>query len=167
MKLSVFFFMFLFVAKSYAGEPEIQEVKTLFQASAHSKVAANQLLKLLSEVGSSPSPLLICYKGAAEMMQAKYGFNPLHKFNRFKKGKKLIEHAVEKEPENVEIRFLRFIIQTNLPGFLNYNEHIQRDKSFLIANLKTTKDKILKQEIINYLTASKYCSLQEKKGLNT
>nr|WP_068887161.1 hypothetical protein [Pedobacter panaciterrae] len=166
MKLSVFLIMLLFVTESYAGEPEIQQVKELFEASASSKVSANQLLKLLTEVGPSSSPLLICYSGAAEMMQAKYVFNPLNKFKRFKKGKKLIEEAVKKDPENIEIRFLRFVIQTNLPGFLNYDGHIEQDKSYLMANLKTTGDKKLAKKILDYLYASKHYPLQEKKSKN-
>ncbi|NRF37643.1 hypothetical protein [Pedobacter foliorum] len=167
MKLSVFFITFLFVTTSSGTEPEIQKVKMLFEASADSKDAANQLLGLLSAVESSSSPLLICYKGAAEMMQAKYVFNPLNKFRSFKKGKRLIEAAVTKEPDNLEIRFLRFLIQTNLPGFLNYNDHIEQDKRYLIANLKATKDKELKQKVLKYLATSKHCSIAEKKGLST
>lgn len=167
MKLSVFFITFLFVTTSYATEPEIQKVKMLFEASADSKDAANQLLGLLSAVESSSPALLICYKGAAEMMQAKYVFNPLNKFRSFKKGKRLIETAVTKEPDNLEIRFLRFLIQTNLPGFLNYNDHIEQDKRYLIANLKATKDKELKQKVLKYLATSKHCSIAEKKVLTT
>jgi len=167
MKLSVFFVTLLFVTKSFATEPEIQKVKTLFEASAQSKDAASELLRLLSAVESSSTPLLICYKGAAEMMQAKYGFNPLNKFKHFKKGKKLIETAVAKEPDNLEIRFLRFLIQTNLPAFLNYHDHIEQDKRYLITNLKATKDKHLKQKVLKHLSTSKHCSAEEKKGLTT
>ncbi|WP_316820264.1 hypothetical protein [Pedobacter gandavensis] len=165
MKLTGFFILLLFAINSYATEPEIEKVKSLFQASAHNKGAADQLLKLLSNVNESSAPLLISYKGAAEMMQAKYAFNPINKIKRFNNGKRLLEDAVKKAPEQIEIRFLRFAIQTNLPGFLNYNDEIQKDKKYLLSNLKTTQDKKLKQNIVKYLSASKYCSAEEKKRL--
>ncbi|WP_316836547.1 hypothetical protein [Pedobacter nutrimenti] len=155
MKGPTFFLLLLFATKVCATEPDMEEVKTLFEASAYSRSSADRLLKLLSKVDHSSPPVLICYKGVAEMMQAKYGFNPVNKFRRFKRGKNLIEEAIKKEPDNPEIRFLRFIIQTNLPAFLNYSEHINEDKKYLLSNLQTTKDKKLKQDFLKYLSSSK------------
>ncbi|SHE49929.1 hypothetical protein [Pedobacter caeni] len=164
MKIAAIFLL-LFAIKTYPAEPELREVKSLFEAAAHSKAAADQLLKILSVIGPSSPPVLICYKGVAEMMRCRYGFNPVNKFKRFKKGKVLIEEAVKKDPDNMEIRFLRFAIQTNLPGFLNYNDDIIKDKKHLLSNVKAIKDKKLKQDILKYLSASSYCSEEEKKGL--
>ncbi|WGQ10868.1 hypothetical protein QG516_04270 [Pedobacter gandavensis] len=166
MKKTVFLMFMLLFSNIHAAEPEIQEIKQLFQASAKSKSAANQLLKLLADVTESSSPLLISYKGAAEMMQAKYAWSPVAKVKRFNTGKRLIETAVKKAPDHLEIRFLRFAIQTNLPAFLNYNDEIQNDKKFVLTHLKTTKDKTLKQNIVKYLSTSKYCTAEEKKALD-
>lgn len=167
MRKLLFFILLMCVTRTYAADPDIQEIKNLFQASAKSKASANQLLKLLSTVNEASNPLLISYKGAAEMMQAKYVFSPISKIKRFNTGKHLIEEAVKRAPENLEIRFLRFAIQTNLPAFLGYNEHIPQDKKYLLSHVKTTKDKILKQNIEKYLSTSKYCTAEEKKGLST
>ena len=161
------FLTLLLATKIYAADPEIQKVKSLFEAAAHSKDAADQLVKLLSATNQSSPPLLVCYKGAAEMMKARYEFNPIHKFKSFRKGKFLIEQAVKEDPDNTEIRFLRFAIQTNLPAFLNYNDNIQEDKKYLLDNLQTTKDNKLKQNIVKCLSASKYCSGEDKKRLAT
>lgn len=165
MKIAAFFLLFLFATKTYPAEPELREVKRLFEAAVHSKASADQLLTLLSAVGPASPPLLICYKGAAEMMRCRYGLNPVNKFRRFKKGKNLIEEAVKKEPDHPEIRFLRFAIQTNIPAFLNYNDDITKDKKYLLSRVKTIKDKKLKESILKYLTTSDYCSAEEKKGL--
>ena len=167
MKIASFFLLLLFVTKSYSAEPELQEVKSLFESAVHSKASSDRLLKILSDIGPASPPLLICYKGAAEMMRCRYGFNPIHKFKRFKKGKLLIEEAVKKEPDNPEIRFLRFAIQTNIPAFLNYNNDIKKDKKYLLSNVKTIKDKKLKESILKYMATSEYCSAEEKKGLTT
>lgn len=165
MKRVIFFIMMLFVTKTYSAKLEIEELRTLFEASAYSKTSADQFLKLLSTIDHSCAPILVCYKGAAEMMQAKYGFNPVNKLRRFKKGKTLIEEAVKKLPDNLEIRFLRLAIQTNLPTFLNYSGNIIEDKKYLLANIQTIKNKNLKQDILKYLLASKHCSAEEKREL--
>lgn len=167
MKIATFMFLLLFTTKIYSAEPELAEVKRLFEASVNSKASSDQLLKILSDIGPSSTPLLICYKGAAEMMRCRYGFNPINKFKRFKKGKNLIEAAVKKEPDNIEIRFLRFAIQTNIPAFLNYNEDITKDKKYLLNNVKTIKDKKLKEGMLKYLLTSDHCTAGEKKGLST
>jgi hypothetical protein len=165
MKQVAFLIMMLFVTKTYSAKLEIEELKTLFEAAAYSKASADRFLKLLSTVDHSSTPILICYKGVAEMMQAKYGFNPISKLRRFKKGKTLIDEAVKKQPDNLEIRFLRLAIQTNLPAFLNYSDNIIEDEKYLLANIQTIKNKNLKQDILKYLLASKHCSAEEKKEL--
>lgn len=165
MKMFMLLFSFFYLNFATATEPAITELRTLYDQAASSKSAAKQLLTLLKPVDDQSNPLLICYKGAAEMMQAKYGLNPVNKLSRFKAGKELIEKAIKKAPEEAEIRFLRFTIQTNLPSFLGYNDNIKEDKELLLAKQDKLKDKVLKQNIAKYLSASKHCSEEEKKGL--
>lgn len=99
------------------------------------------------------------------MMAAKYTLNPISKMNSFKKGKSLLEAAVKQDPAHLEIRFLRFSIQTNLPSFLGYDAHIQEDKRFLLKQVAATEDKDLKNKVIQYLSSSKYCTEEEKKNI--
>ncbi|AMP98553.1 hypothetical protein AY601_1638 [Pedobacter cryoconitis] len=162
MKTLTLFILFMYGSHSY---PEITELRTLYYESANDKAAAGKLLDLLSNVDDQSSQLLICYKGVAEMMQAKYTMSPISKFRRFKKGKEYIESAVAIDPENLEIRFLRFTIQTNLPSFLGYNDHIIADKTILIKNLDQIHDKPFKQLVINYLFASKNMTEKERNSI--
>jgi len=165
MKIWVLFILSAFLGSGSNEKSDLNRIRDLYAQSAKLKTAADKLLKTLSEVDDSSLAVLIGYKGAAEMMQAKYGINPINKFKRFKKGRSWIEKAVAKDPGNLEVRYLRFTIQTNLPSFLFYDEHIKQDKTFLIDNLVAIKDKELKENIINYLSTTKYCSEQERKGL--
>jgi hypothetical protein len=166
MKIWAVFILTILWGSGTNENPDLDRIRQLFAQSATFKASADQLLKTLSDVDESSPPVLICYKGAAEMMQAKYGLNPINKLKRFKKGKLWIEKAVKKDPGNPEVRYLRFAIQTNLPSFLSYDDHIQLDKTFLIDNLTSIKDKELKQNIVNYMANTKYCSTQERKGFS-
>ncbi|WP_367867218.1 hypothetical protein [Pedobacter sp. WC2423] len=162
MKILALFILFIY---GTLPSPEIKQLRVLYYQSATDKAAASKLQDLLSNVDDQSSELLICYKGVAEMMQAKYTISPISKYRRFKKGKEFIESAVALDPENLEIRFLRFTIQSNLPSFLGYNDQITADKKILIKNLDQIHDQPLKQLVINYLFASKHITEKERNDI--
>jgi hypothetical protein len=134
----------------------LNEVRALYFKSADDRSAAEKLSALLSSADSTANPLIVCYKGASEMMKAKYYINPLKKYAAFKNGRVLIETAIRRDPVNVEEHFLRFTIQSNLPGFLGYNENIAADKKTLINKMPSVDDIELKKLMINYLEENKY-----------
>lgn len=145
--------------------PELSTLRKLYYRAAVESSASTSLSKELKSVGPDSAPILLCYKGAAFMMEAKYAFNPITKLSRFSKGKKAIEEAIAKEPSNMEMRFIRFSIQTNLPGFLGYQGHIDSDKKKLLAGVANVTDKVLRENITAYLITSKKCTSEEIKKL--
>jgi len=166
MKLFMFLLVFLHVGSSDGKPiPGLTEIRSLYDESAKNKAAAEQLHKLLSEVNDQSAPVLVCYKGVAEMIQAKYVFSPVSKWSSFKKGKKLIEASLLRDTAGIEMRYLRFTIQTNLPGFLGYKHNIEEDKKFLLNRLDNINDRTLKLNVVKYLSASEYCSEEERKML--
>ncbi|MFP5081811.1 hypothetical protein [Pedobacter sp. JCM 36344] len=161
---------FLFITTILMGmisknEPKVEVVRSLFYEAASNKSAAEKFSRALSEVDNNSSPVLLCYKGVAEMILAKHVFNPFNKLEKFRNGKILIEESIVRDPEDLELRFLRFSIQSNLPGFLGYDEEIFIDKTKLINGYSTIKDTELKSRILSYLSDSKYCSIIELKKL--
>lgn len=146
-------------------EPDAAELRMLFYRSPVDREASDKLSRVLVDVDEHSSPLLLCYKGVAEMMQAKHVFNPFNKLARFNRGRTLIEEAVSRDPGNLEQRFLRFAIQSNLPGFLGYKDELQEDKIMLLNGVSEVIDLVLKDKIIDYLMASKYCTAAELKRL--
>lgn len=147
------------------SEPKVSDLRILFYKSETDKASWEKLEKMVKPVNDKSNPLLICYKGVSEMMGAKYAINPINKLGRFKKGRQLIENAVKREPDNTEIRFLRFSIQTNLPVFLGYNKQIKEDKLKLLDAVDNIQDKVLKKNILTYINSSKHFSREEKKEL--
>lgn len=80
------------------------------------------------------SAILQAYAGSLEAAAAqcvKGGFTKLEYFSR---GKKNLEAAIEREPQNPEIRFLRFVTQANAPNFLEY-DNIREDKKMILEKL--------------------------------
>jgi hypothetical protein len=102
----------------------------------------------------SQSILLQGYKGGVLMGMARHHINPFKKMSFFNDGKKLIESAISIEPENLELRFLRLTIQTNLPEFLGYSESKKKDKAFVLVGLEKEDNEMLKKRMRNFISAA-------------
>ena len=106
--------------------------------------------------------LLLAYKGMAYFLEANLSINPYAKYTYFKKGKSLLEEAVNKNPWNAEIRFMRFCVQTSAPKFLGYISNIETDKYFLVEQWKGLNDADLKNKISNYMLTISYFNDSKK-----
>lgn len=164
MKL-LLFLGFLFMKPVLHADTGLVKIRSLYSRAAFNKDTSEMLSSLLSNVDTLSAPVLICYKGASEMIKAKYLFNPFNKMGAFNKGKILIELAVKHDPSNIEVRFVRFGIQANLPAYLKYSNNIAEDKKLIIGNINTVTDIDLKNKIINYLSNPKFCTEEEIKKL--
>jgi hypothetical protein len=144
------FFLFQGLSLS-AKSPEIEDVRVLFHKAESSQKVCVELIELLEPYNEKNNALFLGYRASATMLMAKHLINPFSKLSYFKKGKLMLEKAIEFDQKNVELRFLRYTIQTNVPSFLNYSEDKKRDKLFLLQSLNSLNDQKLKNIISNYL----------------
>ncbi len=151
MKLIVCFFMVFFGINSSANDPSASSVRLKFHNSTSSEKACKDLIKQLEPYNEKNNPLLLGYRGGATMLMAKHVINPFSKLSYFKKGKGMLEQAIQADNKNVELRFLRYTIQTNVPSFLGYNGQLAKDKQFLNQSVAGVKDNELKKIIISFL----------------
>ena len=75
---------------------------------------------------------LTAYTGALYLKLSGLQKGGSKKLNSFKKGKLLLDSAIEKEPNNTEWRFLRLVIQENVPPILKYSHQIEEDKAIIV-----------------------------------
>lgn len=131
---------------------DMSKIRSLYRSAPLVKNDAGQLNQLMLQIDTDAAlPVLVCYKGANEMIQAKYAINPIVKFGKFNKGKELLIKAIKRDTLNLEMRFIRYSIQNNLPAFLGYHDDLGNDKQFLLTYTKDNKDPELKEIIFNYL----------------
>lgn len=140
----------------YAEDPSISEVRSLYKRAATEENACYRLMDLLKPYNEDNNPLLLGYKGGVTMVLAKHIFNPIKKLTYFQQGKDLLQKAIEADENNIELRFLRYTIQTNAPAFLGYDNQIVKDKEFLWRSIEQLEDKMLRKQIISYLTQSRF-----------
>jgi hypothetical protein len=121
----------------------------------------NKLLQ--QQLRQYSDPIAIAYMGISQMLSAKDSWNPLEKLRLVKKGMDLVREAVEKQPQDLEIRFLRFSAQLSLPSFLQEMDVLEEDRKSLLSMLESyTTDTSLKSTVIHGLIESGYCTTQEK-----
>lgn len=108
-------------------------------------------LRLSDNFANNPpkTALLLAYYGASTAAAPACLSNPAKKISYFRKGKQLLAEAVKLEPDSFEIRFLRFATQSKTPSFLGYNQHIEEDKRFLLANLSKGQKSVSNDRIFN------------------
>ena len=150
MKL-IICFLVLFSGLYPVNDPSVGSIRLKFHNSTSSEGICKALIKQLEPYNEKNNPLLMGYRAGATMLMAKHSLNPFSKLSYFKKGKTMLERAIQAENSNVELRFLRYTIQTNVPSFLGYSSEMVRDRTFLQQSVSGLRDSELKKIITSYL----------------
>ena len=151
MKLIACFLILLSGLNYTAKDPSLSSIRLKFHNSTSSEKVCKDLIKQLEPYNEKNNPLLLGFKGGATMLMATHVVNPFSKFSYFKKGRIALEKAIQADKNNVELRFLRYTVQTNIPSFLGYSSHLEKDRVFLRESVNGVKDNDLKKIITSYL----------------
>ena len=121
----------------------LDTVRLAYSQAIESSTKTEEFAKILSSqieestnTKISENAILTAYRGALEALRAKHAWMPFNKLAYLDNSKKFFISAIEAAPNDIEIRFLRFSIQSNLPIFLMQSPNIQEDKEMIIKNLE-------------------------------
>lgn len=134
----------------HAQHVGINEVRELFYSCTLDSRHTDSLLVLLGEV-SEPSAIYSAYMGATQAIHTKNIWNPFAKIAHVKKALAAINLAVESDPDNIEIRFLRFAVEFHVPAWLMADQHGEADAAFLYAKLRSCDLSHFGIEILRYI----------------
>lgn len=129
------------------------EVREMYFEGWEGQCGATELHEKLTNYEMNDDLVLLAYKGAVMTTVANCKNTPFSKLSMFNKGKDLLESALNASPENIEIRFLRYTVQTNIPDILKY-DNMEADKQFLLESLtlhQHSVDDSLEIRIASYL----------------
>lgn len=84
------------------------------------------------------------FEGALQMKRAALIKGAANKLKEFKAGREKLENMIAKDPDNVEFRFLRLIIQEKAPKMLHYDQEINKDHQFIIAHFTAIPESLQK-----------------------
>ncbi|WP_448702300.1 hypothetical protein ACFGVR_08145 [Mucilaginibacter sp. AW1-3] len=129
----------------------------------------DSLYTALDKMSNKP-PVYLAYLGTLNGLKAKHSWNPYSKIKYLRTAEKVLKQATDADPHNIEIRFLRFSIENNVPGFLGYNKNLDADRDEMIRQLNEknygTANKPLTIQLIKFLIASKLCTPAETETLH-
>lgn len=144
------FILCLVALLSQAQEVKIDQIRSDFIRSNNSTQNAKNFLKLTQRGLQNDQDIFKAYYGAAVVMKASY-CSIFSKLAAFKEGKKIVESAIKRNPDNLEMRMIRICIQSNVPKILGYSGQIESDKNKIktwVSDLKDQKQKAFLQKFI-------------------
>ena len=146
MKIKWLFLVLLFLISFSGYTQQLEEVRENYISAASERSVCKNLIKELKEIPDK-RPLELAYLGALQSIWAKHVFNPFSKLKTFKEGTRKIEKAVKQDSANIEIRYLRFSIQKNVPAILGYADDIEEDSVFIRNHVQNISSVSLRNKI--------------------
>lgn len=146
-----FVFLLLFIAHLAFCQDLASYRKLIPKAEQNEKDALVFLEKAKTEYNKTKKPIYLSFYAAGQFFMAKHSGNILKKYSYFNKGKKILNEAVSKDPDNLEIRFLRLLCQDKTPRVLGYTQYLEEDKAFVVREYKKCKDEELVEQIKKFL----------------
>jgi hypothetical protein len=162
--------LLLCVLSCWAKDSDVLELRKLYYQSYKDKKAADKLYKE-TRAYDAKQPKMLGYKAVASMMMCNYITNPYTKVKYFYAGKGDLEKAIKVSPADVELRYLRYAVQENVPSVLNYSGSMNEDRRIIVAYLNDAdnreKDPDLHARIMKYMLNSKTVPAETKTKISS
>ena len=108
--------------------PEIHEVRYQYDDIRTEK----DLLAFIAQVEAADCVEADPYMASAIMQKAQFALAPWTKYRYFLKGKAKLEDFIRENPENVDARYVRFLVQSHVPAFLGYKKNLVEDSTLIL-----------------------------------
>ncbi|MDQ7817766.1 MAG: hypothetical protein RDU14_12140 [Melioribacteraceae bacterium] len=151
----------------------LEFIRTNYYASVENEDLVEEIEKFIVRNFSSDKEkypnLILAYIAALQSVKSKHAFWPFTKLEYFNQSMELFKNVISKEPNSLEIRFLRFAILHHVPGFLGHATERQEDAN-IIVRLLLLKDyssisEDIQQGIAEFLIKSKRLLLFQEKRI--
>lgn len=130
---------------------DVTQIRSMYTSSIENEKKCEDFGKHMLSLNYYENNLYQAYLGCYYFIKCKFTSSNMLKFKYFNKGKELLESSINNNSSSIELRFLRYSIQINLPRILFYYEDIEKDLNFVHYNLKSLKDDKLKKYILKSL----------------
>ena len=140
-------FLLLLPSSQPAFAYDIRTVRDLFYDAADNSAKTEAFISYVEKIDEQHKPEIKAYYGMGYLLRAKHAFNPYSKLSNFRKGKELLEAAIQADSRNTELRFLRLSVQTHAPFFLNYADKVKEDEQLIRIYYPALTDHDLRERI--------------------
>lgn len=128
---------------------KLEYIRTNYYASVEEEEIVEKVEQYINRhFGEKNLPsLILAYKAALLSVKSKHAFWPGTKLEYFNESMDLFEKAVANDPDNLEIRFLRFTILHHIPSILGHSEERDKDMLVIIKELAKKDYSMIKPDI--------------------
>lgn len=123
--------LIVFFLISFNTESPLEEVRCQFPNIESLEQADKFRVSLKSDNSAEAKG----YYASMVLMKSRFSKSPFSKYKFFKQGKKQLDKAISENTAVVEIRYIRFLMQKQIPSFLGYNKNIEEDYNFILTQL--------------------------------
>lgn len=164
--LRILLFIMLFLpAEIFSQQLSKQQMRDLLVVATEHKLVLDSLLNILESIDNK-TPTEESYCGICYGLCCNYDEGNWAKLKHVIKSKNCLNNAVERDPKNPELRFMRFMLEHFLPSFLGFNKHIPDDLKVVFANPTFIDDNPrMKKMTIDFLLWTKRCTPEQTKLL--
>jgi len=156
MKFRFLLLFFIFSSVNSNAEPilfdEFKNIKVAVHRAIESSQVTDSLYQALRS-RNSENPLVVAYIGTLEALKAKHSWNPYNKIKFVSLSQKTMKRAVDLDPNNLEIRFMRFSIQHHTPAFLGFSKDLDEDRKAIYRQFKNRKFGLADADLIRNMAA--------------
>ncbi|WP_378175358.1 hypothetical protein [Aquimarina sp. SS2-1] len=145
-------FIGLFLTNTSVGD--LTTVRELYRFAKDSKENTEKFLQYIEKTDYQNDLVLKAYYGCALTLKASFSEKRGDKISLFKQGKKIIETAIEADPNNIELRMIRLSVQSNAPKITRYYRNIEEDKNYLLSHIDKVNSPKLKEFIKGFMSSS-------------
>lgn len=118
---------------------DLPNLRHLYAAAVQDEAAARRFHAALKTYNGA-EPTVLAYRAVAEALQARYFWSPLAKLRAVRSADKLFTRAVALDPASVEVRFLRFTVESSVPRYLGYSQHLADDRVLVLRGARHYPD---------------------------
>jgi hypothetical protein len=144
--MKIWTIIIIMLSVNISNGQNIEKIRRLYLQSSNNDAKLDSLNYWLSNYNQTNN-LMSAYYGVNLILKSKYLKNPFKKIKYFEKGREILEDAIIKEPDNIELIFLRYTVQKNTPSILMYKKDIEEDYQSIKSELDSIKDQRLKKHI--------------------
>jgi len=137
VSLSLFLPWSIMTGVALAQDVDLINLRELYYGASKSASVTETFVNKVNAIPHD-TPLLRGYRGMGSLLKASHAFNPYSKIQYFREGRAMLEEAIREDPQNPELRFFRYSVQTNAPFFLGYSEDIKNDEELLVGYAEGT-----------------------------
>lgn len=153
--------LLIFLASSVKLKP-LDLIRNTYKKALKEEESVKELKELTK---NQPDALYKAYFAMALAFEARESSWVTTKMRLAKDAYAQLNDAVKSNPNNYEIRYLRFSFSCEVPSLLGLNEHIASDKNYLLKKAK--KGEPLADIMKKYFSKSSCLTKAEKQVLNT